>query len=360
MKKMILYLFLLLAISCSLPKTVPQAQNQNKQDSTDQSKEQIDPTNHAEHKGQLSDHNTRKLTPSHSDLKTSDESLKITFLKRPLLTPNLSKYFDQVHRKFDQYNWPRLPIEKLPWRYVRRSHFGFPIAWLHFGPEVLERTQEERKELKTTLVLCTVHPDEITPTKFCFDLIFSLEGMSLPKNHVIVIAPIVTPDGFFIPKPTRTNARGVDVNRNFPTKDWNADALRLWRTKYRSSKRRYPGKKPLSEQETIFQVNLIKLYKPDKILSVHAPLTLIDYDGPTLEHERGQSGNQLLKKMSELAGNYKVKDYPFFPGSLGNWAGHELNIPTFTIELPNSDWNKTDRYFDLFSKAMHHALNVSK
>ena len=35
----------------------------------------------------------------------------------------------------------------------------------------------------------------------------------------------------------------------------------------------------MSEQETYFQVNLIKRYMPSKIISVHAPLTIIDYDG---------------------------------------------------------------------------------
>ena len=40
------------------------------------------------------------------------------------------------------------------------------------------------------------------------------------KDKKIVIAPLVNPDGFFSKPPKRTNSRGVDINRNFPTRDW--------------------------------------------------------------------------------------------------------------------------------------------
>jgi protein MpaA len=60
--------------------------------------------------------------------------------------------------------------------------------------------------------------------------------------------------------------------------------------------------------------------------------------------------------MSDIAGKYKVSNYPFFTGSLGNWAGNERKIPTYTLELPNSDWNKTDQYFKMFRGAIHHAI----
>ena len=130
------------------------------------------------------------------------------------------------------------------------------------------------------LYFCGVHGDEITPMKFCYDVMDFINGLgdNLKGNRVIV-APLVTPDSYLKKYPTRTNARGVDVNRNFPTRDWDRDALRLWKTRYRKSKRRFPGKVSKSEQETYFQINLINRYKPSKIISVHAPLTIIDYDG---------------------------------------------------------------------------------
>ena len=115
----------------------------------------------------------------------------------------------------------------------------------------------------------------------------------------------------------------------------------------------------MSEPETIFQVNLIYRYRPDKIISVHAPLTMLDYDGPASEHTGGIVGsraNQLLIRMSEQAKGYRIKNYPFFPGSLGNYAGNERNIPTFTLELPTSDARKAKSYWNLFKGSIHSAI----
>lgn len=39
--------------------------------------------------------------------------------------------------------------------------------------------------------------------------------------------PVLNPDGLLAPKPTRVNAGGVDLNRNFPTPGWAACACRL-------------------------------------------------------------------------------------------------------------------------------------
>ena len=169
--------------------------------------------------------------------------------------------------------------------------------------------------------------------------------------------PASQKNSFFKKYPTRTNARGVDVNRNFPTRDWDSSARGLWKTRYHSDKRRNPGTRSLSEQETIFQVNLIKRYKPNKIISVHSPLTLIDYDGPDISHKHGSNARELLIQMSHKAGKYRINNYPFFTGSLGNWAGNERNIPTYTLELPNSDWTKTKKFYSTFRKAIHHAID---
>ena len=215
------------------------------------------------------------------------------------------------------------------------------------------RKSIKKREKNTTLVLCGVHGDEITPIKFCFDILHHLQKNShLYKDTLIAVAPIVNPDSFFRRKPTRVNARGVDINRNFPTRDWQRLAQKIWRDRYRSDKRRNPGKKPLSEPEVLFQMNLIRRYRPNRIISVHAPLTLLDYDGPTTTNAK----NRLLIQMSKYAKGYKVKNFPFFPGSLGNWAGHERNIPTYTLELPSSDYMKHKKFWNMFKEALHVAF----
>lgn len=261
-------------------------------------------------------------------------------------------FCSKVDKKFKTLNWGKSNCNQYQWNSVRNSHFGNPIMWTEFNRD---------NSNKTTIILCGVHPDEITPIKFCFDLLDDLKkNPDIYQNSKVVIAPIVTTDPFFYDSPTRTNSRKIDTNRNFPTKDWQAKALSLWRTKYKSNPRRFPGLNANSEQETIFQVNLIKLFKPDYIVSVHAPLKLLDYDGPSLTTKKSKAVKEILNQMSNKAGNYKVANYPFYPGSLGNWAGNERNIPTFTLELPDSDWNKTDKYFKIFSPAVYHLFHDQK
>lgn len=294
------------------------------------------------------------------EIKPIPEVKKVPVRPVTKLSKKVKNYCKLVDSKFHKYGWGKSHCEKYNWHHVRNSYLGRPLIWKSWGEEV------DVKNKNVTLIMCGVHGDEITPIKFCFDVIKSMEEIVYDpksdfdlKDKLIVVAPIVTPDSFFKKYPTRYNYRGVDVNRNFPTKDWHRDALRLWKKRYRSDKRRYPGKRPLSEQETIFQVNLIKRYSPDKIISVHAPLTILDYDGPAKhgEDKHEHAANQLLVQMSKDASGYRIKNYPFFPGSLGNWAGNERNIPTYTVELPTSDNRKHKEYWRLFSKAIYSAIN---
>jgi murein peptide amidase A len=303
-----------------------------------------------------------------------DDMIKIilSFLIGPLIGPLalgqdalLAQFCKKIEADFKLKNWGKSRCEEVSWEYHRKSLLGDPIMFTIFG----DVNEWEKKKFDTTIVLCGVHGDEITPIKFCFDIIHDLlerknhteeKEKNKFKDRLIVIAPIVTPDSYFKQKPTRTNAAGVDVNRNFPTKDWWKDALKLWRQNYRQDKRRNPGQKPMTEPEVVFQMNLIKRFRPQKIISVHAPLTLIDYDGPDRDKNDKAAGDhkakELLVQMSKEAKSYRIKDYPFFPGSLGNWAGNELGIPTYTLELPTSDERKHKEHWELFKSAIYAAF----
>lgn len=267
------------------------------------------------------------------------------------LTAEVRGFCQKLEQKFLQYKWEEPQCEKFQWNHVRNSNLGTPLIWTVFGDE-----ESPQASANTTLIMCGVHGDEITPIKFCWDLINELKNHSF-EDKLVVVAPLVAPDSFFKPRPTRTNGRGVDVNRNFPTKDWSRDALRRWKGAHRSDLRRYPGKYAASEQETIFQMNLIIRYRPNKVISVHAPLTLLDYDGPSLTAKEGKPAKILLEQMSEKSEGYKISNYPIFPGSLGNWSGKERKIPTYTLELPNSDPTKTDRFWALFKDAVLYSVD---
>jgi protein MpaA len=267
------------------------------------------------------------------------------------MSEEIKKFCGKLEKKFSDYRWGKPKCEEFPWNNVRKSALGTPLIWTVFGEEKSAAAQN------TTLVLCGVHGDEITPVKFCWDLMNELKTNQTFKDKLVVVAPLVTPDSFFVPRPTRTNGAGVDVNRNFPTSDWKTDALKRWKEQYKSDKRKFPGLRPASEQETIFQMNLVIRYKPNKVITVHAPLTILDYDGPSLKAEAGKSAKDLLDLMSQKSSGYKVSNYPIFPGSLGNWAGKENHIPTYTLELPNSNPHETDKFWFLFKDAVIYAVN---
>lgn len=134
----------------------------------------------------------------------------------------------------------------------------------------------------------------------------------------------------------RQNKNGVDLNRNYPTKNW----------KLTEKNDYYGGEYPKSEDETVFLIDLIEKTKPDCILSIHAPFRIVNYDGPAQE---------IAEKISELTGYPLQADIGYStPGSFGTYFGVERNIPVITLELPEnvSDeqlWKENKKVFEFFA-----------
>lgn len=142
---------------------------------------------------------------------------------------------------------------------------------------------------------------------------------SLISRRGILFIPCLNPDGMQLG--TRTNANGVDLNRNFPTKNWGEDTSAAGD----NPSDYYGGKSAGSEIETQFVMEIIEEYKPEKILTLHAPYKVVNYDGPAQD---------LAESISKIIG-YPVEKsigYPT-PGSFGTYCGIERNIPTITLEL---------------------------
>ena len=94
--------------------------------------------------------------------------------------------------------------------------------------------------------------------------------------------------------------------------------------------------KPLSEPEAAFIAALIDRYDPARIITLHQfisqhqPKGCVDWDGPARE---------LAKEMAEASG-LPLQKLGARPGSLGSYAGVELQIPTITLATVYRNLNK--------------------
>lgn len=170
---------------------------------------------------------------------------------------------------------------------------------------------------KTILIIGVFHGEEPQGEYLIKEYLKS--DLSDIKNKLLIV-PCLNPDGKN--KNQRQNSNGIDLNRNFPTSNWCITAKKEY----------FGGNSPASEIETKFMIDIIENYKIDAILSIHAPFKIVNYDGPA---------KKLAEKISEIT-QYPIQDdigYPT-PGSFGNYAGVERNIPIITLELPEDETNE--------------------
>jgi murein peptide amidase A len=171
------------------------------------------------------------------------------------------------------------------------------------------------------LLLGGVHGDE--PEGYYLVERFVREGAwkELEGQAALWVLPRLNPDGCKANE--RTNGRGVDLNRNMPTKDW---------TKEARAPRYHPGAAPGSEVETKILMAFIDRLKPRCIISAHSWDPVINYNGPCRK----------LAEVMATYNQYSISDdigYPT-PGSLGTWSGWERKIPTITLEVERGSSNE--------------------
>jgi hypothetical protein len=167
------------------------------------------------------------------------------------------------------------------------------------------------------LVIGGMHGDELSSASVALHWIRLAQTDNEPVHWRFI--PALNPDGLFDRPARRVNANGVDLNRNFPTPNWERDAAYYWEKRTRKDPRRWPGRQPLSEPETRFLHDEIQRFRPNLIVSIHAPYGLLDFDGPTAPPRR--------------LGRLVLDQVGVFPGSLGNYGGVQKGMPVVTIEL---------------------------
>ncbi len=171
------------------------------------------------------------------------------------------------------------------------------------------------------LLIGGIHGDELSSASIVFRWMQWLNEPEAGSRHWHIV-PVANPDGLLASPPQRANARGVDLNRNFPTPDWATAALHHWNGKALRDPRRFPGNEALSEPETRWLYDEMENFKPDVIVATHAPYGVLDYDGPARQPRR--FGSLWLNRQG------------VYPGSLGNFGGVFKGVPVVTIELPSA------------------------
>jgi len=180
-------------------------------------------------------------------------------------------------------------------------------------PLVATRIPTEGRDAPRVMLIGGHHGDELTSVTTMVKWIHELRSRDTGVDWFVF--PAVNPDGVLARPASRTNANGVDLNRNFPAENW--------RSRPQGGRARYqPGSAPASEPETQMLIAAIDALRPAVILSVHGPLGLVDLDGHVPAPDK--------------LGHLPPGDLRAYPGSLGSFGFKAKNIPVVTIELKNA------------------------
>lgn len=183
---------------------------------------------------------------------------------------------------------------------IGRSVQNRPIVAFGSGP---------RDAALKVLVVGAIHGDETAGMRIARRLI---RGAPISRVNLIVI-PTINPDG--VAARTRGNARGVDLNRNFPYR---------WQPLGGGE---YSGRGPLSEPESRAAHEFILRARPDVTIWFHQPFGLID---------KPEGNPFAARRFADLIGLPLVRLRGPYPGSASRWQNHHLPRTTaFVAELPD-------------------------
>ena len=181
-----------------------------------------------------------------------------------------------------------------------RSSLGRPIHAVELGAPEAERT---------VLVVGCIHGTECAGTTITRRLL----ARARPERSRLWVITQLNPDGHALR--TRVNARGVDLNRNFPAQ---------WRPIGRRGDAEFAGPRPLSEPESRLAVRLIRRIRPDVSIWFHQPDALVRGWGPSVPAAR---------RYARLAGA-RVKALPWLSGTAPNWQNRRFGSgASFVVEL---------------------------
>ena len=191
---------------------------------------------------------------------------------------------------------------------IGRSVQGRPIQATELGDPTAPRK---------VLVVGVIHGNETAGRA----VIRALLAAGAPPGTDLWLVDELNPDG--VARGTRQNARGVDLNRNFP---WR------WRAGLRPGDAQYPGPRVLSEPESRTAYSLILRLRPRVTIWFHQPLGVVDESGGSLAIERSYAEDVGLP----------LRRLPRYHGSAASWQNARLPGSTaFVVELPGGPLGAT-------------------
>ncbi|MBA3718658.1 MAG: succinylglutamate desuccinylase/aspartoacylase family protein, partial [Actinobacteria bacterium] len=162
---------------------------------------------------------------------------------------------------------------------------------------------------RTVLVVGCIHGNECAGTA----VVKKLETLPPPRFDLWVI-PDLNPDGRAAG--TRQNARGVDLNRNFP---W------AWKARGKPWDTQFPGVRPVSEPESRFAARLILRLRPRLTIWYHQHEDRVRAWGQSVPAAR---------KYARLSG-MRFDAVHWLAGTAPDWQNHRLPATSsFVVELP--------------------------
>lgn len=191
-----------------------------------------------------------------------------------------------------------------------QSVLGAPLLWFP-APQA---------DADSGLILAGTHGDETAAIATLSGALRTLPD-TLRRHHVVLA---VNPDGCQLG--LRGNARGVDLNRNFPAANWQPGGT-VYRWNSAADERDVAistGDRPASEPETHALCALIHQLKPAWVVTFHEPLACID------DPQHSALGQWLAEQTGmPLVGSVGYDT----PGSFGSWCA-DIGLLCITAELP--------------------------